>query len=113
MFGKKRFFTCEKDSAVFVTVNKLKFDKNATLVARKLDSQRASVRQSFVESDLKKDMEVYVSTKKGSREEYVKGKIIYIGKPPGEVLTYVGVELVRILDNNSVTWVRWVGVFIP
>ena len=53
-----------------------------------------SIRQSFIESDLKTDMEVYVSTKKGSKEEYVKGKIIYIGKPKGEAITYVGVELV-------------------
>ncbi|XP_072051858.1 uncharacterized protein [Amphiura filiformis] len=100
MFGKKRFFTCNKDSAVFVGVNKLKFDKDAlyaTIPPRVKESQSGSVkaapRQSFVESDLKKNMEVYVSTKKGSKEEYVKGKIIYIGKPRGEHLTYVGVEL--------------------
>ena len=102
-FGKERFFQCDKDNALFVAVNKLKFDiddsphstenQPATTgtVRRK---SAADYRQSFIESDLKKNMEVYVCSKKGSKEEWVKGKIIYIGKPPGEGITYVGVEMV-------------------
>ena len=100
VFGKQRFFQCGKDCAVFVSVNKLKFDKDLVFPKMlKSIGSAGSIRQSFIESDLKTDMEVYVSTKKGSKEEYVKGKIIYIGKPKGEAITYVGVELVSFFKR--------------